>query len=215
MNFQYRIRPLSTWSWPTTRSPIHAPFLSKGQRTSWSKTVDLLERELRMLTVRQCILEIDVRESDIRLDGWIRANARPLSHRVIVTFEHRKHGWLRYPCDRFTHWQDNVRAVALALEALRKVDRYGVSPSGEQYAGWKALPSSTSETMSSAKAATVIADVRGMEDSLEILGDWEYAQRCIRAALHETHPDKGGTNEQFHAVQTARKILTVHHGVAT
>jgi len=32
-----------------------------------------------------------------------------------------------------------VRAIALALEALRKVDRYGVR-SGSQYAGFKALP---------------------------------------------------------------------------
>jgi hypothetical protein len=37
-------------------------------------------------------------------------------------------------------WQHNVRAIALGLEALRKVDRYGITRRGEQYAGWKALP---------------------------------------------------------------------------
>jgi hypothetical protein len=34
-------------------------------------------------------------------------------------------------------WQDNLRAVALGLEALRRVERYGIAQRGEQYAGWR------------------------------------------------------------------------------
>lgn len=44
-----------------------------------------------------------------------------------------RRGHLSYPCDTFTTLQDNLRVIALALEALRMVDRYGVTRRGEQY----------------------------------------------------------------------------------
>jgi hypothetical protein len=37
----------------------------------------------------------------------------------------------------------NARAIALGLEALRKVDRYRITKRGEQYTGWSALPPAT------------------------------------------------------------------------
>jgi hypothetical protein len=43
-------------------------------------------------------------------------------------------------------WQANVRAIALALEALRAVDRYGVTKRGEQYQGWTALPAARAQS---------------------------------------------------------------------
>ncbi len=46
----------------------------------------------------------------------------------------------RFPCDRFKHWDDNLRAISLTLERMRAVDRYGVTLNKQQYAGFKALP---------------------------------------------------------------------------
>lgn len=40
--------------------------------------------------------------------------------------------------DTYEHWQANVRAIALTLEALRAVDRYGATQ-GRQYAGFQQL----------------------------------------------------------------------------
>jgi hypothetical protein len=37
----------------------------------------------------------------------------------------------------------NARAIALGLEALRKVDRYRITKRGERYTGWSALPPAT------------------------------------------------------------------------
>ena len=71
-----------------------------------------------------------------------RANASPKSPAVVIAFE-SKHGPLQYATDAFTHWQANVRAVALGLEALRRVERYGITKHGEQYTGWKQLGSGT------------------------------------------------------------------------
>ena len=86
--------------------------------------------------------------------------------------------------------QDNVRAIALSLEALRAVDRYGVSKRGEQYAGWKQL--TTGDSMSQAEARDLLASYGGETE-----------------ALKKTHPDTGGDVESFRKVQRAREVLGV------
>lgn len=44
---------------------------------------------------------------------------------------------LVYATDVCEYWQHNVRSIALGLESLRAVDRYGISKRGEQYAGFR------------------------------------------------------------------------------
>lgn len=209
----YVVRPISTWPGERRRFHSRAPF-----RTQWSLTLDLLGRELRMLNAQRVVLEIDVREIDLRNDGELRANARPASPAVVLSFK-SKHGPLRYPCDRFSGWQDNVRAIALALEALRKVDRYGVTAHGEQYRGWRALPATTGPTMTATRAAELLAKHAYPSDrpdghvpnALRAAGA---ARRMALAAVKHTHPDAGGDREAFEAVQTARRVLTAHFGEA-
>lgn len=43
-----------------------------------------------------------------------------------------------YGTDCCVFWEHNVRSIALGLQALRAVDRYGISRRGEQYAGFRA-----------------------------------------------------------------------------
>lgn len=43
---------------------------------------------------------------------------------------------LVYATDVCERWQHNVRSIALGLQALRAVDRYGISRRGQQYAGF-------------------------------------------------------------------------------
>jgi hypothetical protein len=43
---------------------------------------------------------------------------------------------LVYATDVCESWQHNVRSIALGLEALRAVDRYGITRRGQQYAGF-------------------------------------------------------------------------------
>jgi hypothetical protein len=45
----------------------------------------------------------------------------------------------QFACDRFTGWEDNLRAITKTLDALRAVDRYEVVQDGEQYSGFKQL----------------------------------------------------------------------------
>lgn len=130
-------RPIDEWPGEMTRNRRRAPF-----RTTWGTTIELLERELSILDARLVVFQIAVDERDLRIDGKPRAQARATHPGVILAFE-SKWGPLKYAVDAFDRWEDNVRAIALAMEALRKVDRYGVTKRGEQYTGWKALPVST------------------------------------------------------------------------
>jgi hypothetical protein len=168
---------------PGRRSRQRSPFSA-----TYSATKSLLYREITALGATSAVLQLAVTESDIRLDGDLRANARPTHPGVIVSFESR-HGPLRYACDRFLTWQDNVRAIALGLESLRRVDRYGIAGRGEQYTGWKALPAGNGAP-SPERGRALIARHGG-----------------VRQALHATHPDHGGDPADFADVQAARGAL--------
>jgi hypothetical protein len=171
----------------TERSRRDSPF-----RASWTNTVELLADELRAHGARHAVLEIAFREQDLRLDGLPRADARSQSPGIVLSFEASRvpgKPQLRYEVTEFTDWQANVRAVALGLQALRAVDRYGVTKRGEQYAGWKQLA-----------AGTGIGDgdpTRGLKLIEAAGGD-------IKAALHDAHPDHGGEPEDFRDIIAAR-----------
>lgn len=175
-----RCRPISTFP-----AEFHArPTFSNPFRAGWSDTLWKLESELGKLGARDVVIELALTESEIRLDGWPRSDARPSHPGVIVSFD-SKHGALRYGTDAFPDWQANVRAIALGLEALRKVERYGIGKRGEQYAGWRQLSAGDSDLVQ-----------RGRE----LIGE----HGGSTAALKATHPDHGGNPDDFRAVQAAR-----------
>lgn len=134
---QVTFRPIVTWPGESTRRRKHSRF-----RAGYSDTLRLLDIELVKLQARDVVIELWLSESEIRLDGMPRSGSRPRSPGVILSFISR-YGPLRYLCDSYGLWEDNLRAIALSLEALRAVDRHGMSSRGEQYTGWKALPVAT------------------------------------------------------------------------
>ncbi len=198
---EYTVRPIEQW--PGKETPGYnrdkSPFSAK-----WSDTLDLLERELRELRGKQVVMQIDVELHQLRNDGMLRSTATPRSPRVILAFE-SKHGPLSYPCDKFTDWQANVRAIALALEALRKVDRYGVTRQAEQYKGWAKLPAPNAP-MSKQEAAAILAEHSGIWAG-DILVNAEKRQEAARKAMTKTHPDAGGNADDAKRVNAARQIL--------
>lgn len=207
-----RFRPISNWPGESTKYRERSRF-----DTAWKKTLQLLARELDHIRKpgEIPVLEIAVGESDLRLDGYPRASARPEHPGVILNIE-SKWGPLRYPCDTFDDWQDNVRAIALALEALRKVDRYGVTKRGEQYAGWKALPPAggSSHTMGAKAASDILARTAGMNGKAadRILASSVEAKAAYRKAVRVAHPDAGGSVSAFQRLEAARSALKAHHG---
>lgn len=199
-------RPIDEWPGALTPDDkrTFSPFTA-----SWTDTVALLEKEVGMLAGHDAtvVVQLAIAERDCRLDGWIRADARPAHPGVIVAFD-SKHGPLRYSTDvhrgggqwgKLPGWQANVRAVALGLEALRKVDRYGISRGGEQYRGWKAIPSTTGSS--------------GLVLLFRTVGETPAPDVDVRSlykrALIKAHPDHGGTSALLAEVMDAGRKLGV------
>lgn len=225
------VRPIGEWPGPRTTSRRVAPFRQREpgstgtRRMPVSETLALLRRELGEIGCRRAVIEAGFRDDDIRLDGWPKSNARaPGDPGVILRVLDSKVGPLTYPCDTFTSWEDNLRAIALALEALRKVDRYGVTRRGEQYTGWKALPAQGTATLTAQAAiailvardprsAQVTSDV-AIRMQAEALRSREVARDVYLAAAKATHPDAGGETDAFQQVQSCRAVLAAHFGGA-
>lgn len=196
------VRPIQAWPEEPTRHRERSRFDS-----GYESTKALLERECRNLGAREVVIQLAVTEGDIRIDGtYPKANARIEHPGVIVSFE-SKHGPLRYSTDRFTHWLDNLRAIALGLEALRKIDRYGIGRGGEQYQGWNALP--PGRPMGAAMTE---------EQAYEILGFSPYddptadeVRQAYRSLSKTHHPDAGGDPDRFRAIAAARDFILCAH----
>lgn len=161
-------------------------------------TVEILATELRALKASNVVLELDLRERDIRVDGWPRADARPVHDGVALSFD-SKFGPQRYATAEYTNtwnrpgWQSNLRAIALSLRALRSVDRYGVSKRGEQYRGWQAIPQ------------TAGGDIQTREQAEAFIAEYGGSYREAAKRLHPDHD--GGDAEMFKRLTQAKTLL--------
>lgn len=206
---RFEIRTLGLWDRPVTD-----PRASSGRfRATWDDTVKLLLSEVDHLDGALVVVQVDADPSELRRDGMLRARAPVGFPGVKVSFESR-FGPLTYATDAYEQrwggdlasWQANVRAIALALEALRAVDRYGVTRTGEQYRGWSAITSKPAENeMTRAEARRVLSDAAGIPtgdliDATRIHAAWRIAARTA-------HPDAGGNADVFRLITKARDVL--------
>lgn len=205
---KYTTRPISDRSW---MRPPSKRLISKFTAT-WSDTQEFLETELRQLRGKNLVIEIDVPETMIRNDGGLYARAKATSPAVVLAFE-SKHGPLLYRSDqyfrggwgsRMDDWQHNVRAVALTLEALRAVDRYGASRSGEQYRGYKALENWAMHSMTVDEAVEFMSRISGV--SADDIRHGGVAQ-AFRLAARKVHPDQGGNGSDMARLTEAHEVL--------
>lgn len=233
-----RFRPIDTWP--------GAPLLEEGERTQhqfkaeWNQTLWLLSDEVDHLAddaeyETLIVVQLAVAEREIRRDeSSLLANVEPAHPGVVVSFDAAR-GPLRFSCDRFTNryysgmagWRANLRAIALALSDLRRVDRYGIGRGGEQYTGFGALPPGAPLAMGAAmtvdEAALLIAEhamdpsgpMRDSDARAELrrrLIAGEGIALAYRVAAKRNHPDSGGDAEVFRRLTQARDLLLAHAG---
>jgi hypothetical protein len=194
------IQPLTKWPEKNTEERKKAPF-----KATCTNTLQLLTFEIEKLSARKATLQtnLGVVLTFEKFDGWDEE------------LKQSQYSELRMPCDTFSYWKDNVRAVALVLEALRKIDRYGVR-TGSQYAGFKALPAADVE-MTPELAADFIARSAGMGNvpgitSSIIQNTAGFGGMVYKAAAKVVHPDKGGATEEFKRIEKAQRA---NQGVAS
>ncbi len=95
---------------------------------------------------------------------------------------------------------------SLSLEALRKVDRYGVTRNNEQYTGWTQLPPARSSVDSDlVKELEWLAMLVGQRISK--FENRDAIVKAIRKGEQITHPDAGGNPEYFKRVQQIKERI--------
>lgn len=217
-------RPIDAWPGQLLRDSDRkcTPF-----RAKFSATLELLESELEHLGAGEAVIQLAVEPQDLRRDGLPRAGTRPQHPGVILSFESR-HGPLRYFTDAFKAcwlndgegWHANLRAIALGLQDLRRLDRYGIGRRGEQYTGWAQLPPGTpmgapNGQMTVEQAAVLLCEATA-DDVGEDPGDVErvmgVATSLWREAAKKHHPDAGGDPEYFRRLTEAKDLLVGRGG---
>ena len=119
------------------------------------------------------------------------------------------------PCDSFRDWEANLRAIALTLEHLRAVERYGATTEEqEQYTGWLRLPeaSATDEATECAKILIQFASVNSTP--AQVLASQSLFDSTWREAVRRTHPDANfmPDSEDFRSVINARERIKALRG---
>lgn len=199
---------------------------------AYDKTEKLLRREAAMLNATSCTVRLALRAGDFYKDGTGLTNRAPLPAHpgVIVVVDSAEHGVLTWSCDRYRRrgysnepasWQHNVRAVAMGLEALRQVERYGIAERGEQYAGFSALTtgramSARREAMTLDEAAALLAGAVNGTRVESVLSNRTIAAGCHRAAMRLLHPDQGAVDNEEQRDKLARvseawQLVSEHH----
>lgn len=176
---------------PRTRTPRRGAFqvtLDRARR-------DLL-RSLELLGVKRSDIVIST-NVPLRLDGEFRARARLQEDDAGVALYF---GWKGkdycFAVDKYEDVRSNTRAIGLAIEALRALQRAGVDDLLEQaFSGFARLP------------ASIVPVRRAWRDVLEY-SDVEHPTRDElkqrwRALSAKHHPDRGGSRESFDDVQRA------------
>lgn len=117
--------------WPRSKSRGYSPFKMAAQK-SRRKLLD----EIAMMGGKLPVISTNAR---IRMDGEPRGDDTPNDSGVAVYFE-RKGKRMAFACDKFWLMRENLHAIALTIEALRGIERWGASEMMERaFSGFKAL----------------------------------------------------------------------------
>lgn len=126
--------------WKRTRSRVYGRFSSYGKGIPRSVALERLESETQRIGAKDATLSSNL---PLRVRGDIRLDVpEPTDPGVALYFNFRGRATV-LACDRYTQVAHNIAAIAAHLEALRRIERYGVGTIEQALAGYKALPADT------------------------------------------------------------------------
>lgn len=172
----------------TTETASHGSYRKKSLTTLADARDDVFD-ELRRLGARNIVISTDV---ELRLDGLPRSGRRDPDDPGVAVYFTLDHKERCIPCDKWDRVADNLTAIARTVDALRGIERWGAkSMVDAAFSGFKALPETAGGTP--------------WWETLEVepSADEEEIRAAYKRRAMETHPDKGGAPEAFHAVQEA------------
>jgi hypothetical protein len=169
--------------WPKTSPGAHQGSLFK---TDTPRALNNLKRQLSLMGAKDIILS----------SNYTLGMENPKDPGVCAYFQ-----WsglqLAIPCDRWRRICDNIQAIALTVEAMRGMERWGAKEMiRAMFTGFKALPAGEPE-----EAWWKVLGVAHNAGAKEI-------RDAYVALAKKHHPDHGGSHEVFvkivQALDTAR-----------
>jgi hypothetical protein len=175
--------------------------------TNWSKAFEKLRYELARIKATEVVIEAGYKASQVRADGWPYSSAKPEHGQVRVSFKKAGTLAMAFLCGGWREVEQNVYMIALTLERLRAIERYGCVQSEEQYRGWARLPAGNTIAMgewaTAEDALRWLASVAGFAATVSLRD----LDQVYRAASRKAHPDLGGSDELMAKVNRAKEYI--------
>lgn len=176
--------------------PLRQPRTAAGKRRrasnfkrSMARACQDVEHEVRMMQASGLVVSSNV---ELRIDGFPRSGRVAPGDPGVAVYFTRKGVQLVFACDAYGLVEQNLQAIAMHLEAMRGMERWGVGTLDQAFAGYQALPETAGEDP--------WFKVLGLEDAPRSTSD---LQEAYRAAARRAHPDTGGSHDAFVRVQRA------------
>jgi hypothetical protein len=178
--------------WPEgyKRTPESARLKSRFM-TSMDRAQRELRRQIDLLGAQDLIVStnIPVRNDGLLYTDWMRRKIDDPGVAIYFVLSGEQQCLC---CDNYPTIWENIYALAKGVEALRGIERWGISEFMKRaFTGFKALPSSDDN-----KPWWEILGVNKTSAA-------ETIKNAYRKKAMECHPDKGGTPEKFQRIQRA------------
>lgn len=184
-------------SWPIgwKRTPASARRPSAYKVTMTTARDELL-RSLRLLGAKDIVISSEV---PTRRDGIPYGNYLEPEDPGVAVYWQRKGMPCVMACDQWRKVHENVRALGLAIDGLRAVERSGASQILERaFQGFTALPADAG-----VDGAPHWRDVFRLDRNVELTRD--QVEDVYKALARIRHPDAGGSTEQMIELNRARE----------
>lgn len=164
-------------------------FTSHGQKLTVALALGRLQRQIEMLGGRYPVLSSNV---ELRLDGQPRSGMpEPSDPGVALYFQLRSNGTCM-PCDAFRKVADNIGAIAHHIDAVRRIERYGVASVEQMFTGFQSIRG---------------PGPKPWRETLGIPAEQIVTLAYVRQRKHELaarfHPDVGGTETMMAEINAA------------
>lgn len=176
-------------TWPPGRPRQHQPQTARFS-TLLGAAIRDVQNEVARLGGSNLVISSNL---PLRLDGMPYAKAaQPSDRGVAVYFTHKRRP-MCFACDRWNLVEDNMRAIAKTIEALRGIERWGSGQMVEQaFTGFMALA-----------APEQPFQVLGVKPDASI----EEIDEAHRRLAMKHHPDRGGDTAQMARINAARDAM--------
>lgn len=179
---------------------------SSSFKQSMEQAQRFLHNELRMLKATELIVSTNL---PVRKDGMLYADymSRKIDDPGVAIYFKYDSKDVVMCCDRYQSVWENIYALGKGIEALRGMDRWGVSDFLERaFTGFKALPENASGSTVKKYWWSVLGVNKG--------ATWEEVSSAYRTLAKQYHPDAGGSDEKFselsEALEQARVSINQH-----